>query len=437
MQAPPSVAGERSRIGLRAHLSDPLYRTSYLLLAGSGATSLLGFVFWAAAARTYPPHVVGISAAAISAMVLLSGVCQLGLNTVLPRFVPAAGAHARELVLRCYSVTVSLSLVGGIVVALTAPLWSPSLGFIAHHALWVVGFTLATMCWTVFTLQDAVMTGLQAPQWVPVENSIYAVLKLVLLVAIAGAAPLAGPFIAWSAPLGIAVVLITALIFKRLLASTRRQPTGVAPTRRELVRTAAGNYAATLCGLGVMYLTPVIVADVTNPTQAAYFYAPWTILNALMLVASSTSTSLMVEGSLDEAQLGELFRRCLSYTLRLLVPLIAVVELGASLILELFRNSYAQQGAGLLRILALAALPNVIVTLGLAVTRVRNRGATLVMIQAAEFVPLLALSIVLLNSQGIDGVGWAFLISQSAVAVVLLATTLRPYLARRPDGVSA
>lgn len=114
-----------------------------------------------------------------------------------------------------------------------------------------------------------------------------------------------------------------------------------------------------------------------------------------------------------------------------------IAELGASLILDLFTTSYAHHGADLLRILAIAALPNVIVTLGLAVSRVRHRGATLVMIQAAEFVPLLVLSIVLLNTDGIDGVGWAFLISQSAVAVVLLVTELRPYLARRPGGVAA
>ena len=80
---------------------------------------------------------------------------------------------------------------------LTSDVWSPTLGFLGEPD-WLVGFTLATAAMTIFTLQDSVLTGLQTARWIPLENSLYAVAKLVLLVALAALLPTAGPFVAWN-----------------------------------------------------------------------------------------------------------------------------------------------------------------------------------------------------------------------------------------------
>src|SRR4051794_7969669 len=46
---------------LREHLNDPLYRTGYYLIIGTGITSLMGVAFWALAARSYDAHDVGLN----------------------------------------------------------------------------------------------------------------------------------------------------------------------------------------------------------------------------------------------------------------------------------------------------------------------------------------------------------------------------------------
>ncbi len=416
---------------LRRHLKDPLYRTSYLLTIGSGITAVLGLVFWTAAARSYPAHVVGINSALISATVLVSGVCQLGLGPVLVRYLPATGHRARTLVIRAYATTVLLSLILGAAAGLTSPLWSSSLGFVGHSAAWLIGFTLATACWTVFQLQDFVMTGLQAPQWVPLENSLFSLAKLVLLVVFVGALPLAGPFVAWNAPVGLVVLGVTLLIFRRLLPGVRRSPTGSNVSARRLMRTAAGNYGASLFSIGVLYLTPVLVTNITNPTETAYFYAPWTIIAGIGVISVNASTSMTVEAALNEDQLGQLFRRSLAHAMRLLLPVVAVTIAAAPLVLSIFGHRYAHAATPLLRLLTLALLPNAVVSLGLAVGRIQQRAWLLLITQAAEFVPLTVLVLVLVPSHGIVGVGIAFLASQSAVAAGLLATNLRPLLTRR------
>lgn len=421
-------AGSPEARGVRAHLRDPLHRTGYLLVLGAGVGSLLGFLFWALAAHEYSPRVVGLNSAVISAMVLTSGACQLGLNAVLVRYLPRAGPSARALVARSYLLTVGISLVVGSAVAATSSLWSPRLSFLADDPAWFAGFVAGTALWTLFTLQDSVMVGLQAVVWVPVENSIYSLLKLVLLVACIGLLPFSGPFVAWNLPLLAAVAVVTVYVFRALIPRhAARDPEG-ALDRRRIISVARGNYGGTLFSLASTMLLPILVANAAGAEQTAYFYIPWTVAIGLQLIALNMTTSLTVEAALYEDRVRELTRRALRLTLAIVVPLAAVTALIAPWGLRVFSEAYADEGVTLLRLLALAAVPNVIVLLGLAVARIQHRGPALLVIQGAQCVLALGLSAALLPGAGIDGVGVAWLVSQCVVAAALLAGLLRPLL---------
>jgi hypothetical protein len=50
----------------------------------------------------------------------------------------------------------------------------------AGVAVWVS--VVATVAWSVFNLQDAASTGCGRRYWVPLENGVYGLVKLVLLV---------------------------------------------------------------------------------------------------------------------------------------------------------------------------------------------------------------------------------------------------------------
>jgi O-antigen/teichoic acid export membrane protein len=421
-------AGVAERGGVRAHLRDPLHRTGYLLVLGAGVGSLLGFLFWALAAHAYTARVVGLYSAVISAMLLTSGACQLGLNAVLVRYLPRAGPSARTLVLRSYTLTVAISLVVGAAVAATSELWSPRLGFLARDPGWFAGFVVGTALWTLFTLQDSVMVGLKAVGWVPVENSIYSLLKLVLLVAFVGLLPFSGPFVAWNLPLAGAVVIVTVFVFAQLVPRhAERDPQG-SVDRRQILSVARGNYGGTLFSLASTMLLPILVANTAGAEQTAYFYIPWTVAVGLQLIALNMTTSLTVEAALDEERTRELTRRALRLTMSLVVPLAALTALVAPWGLRVFSDAYADAGVTLLRLLALAAVPNVIILLGLAVARIQHRGPVLLVIQGAQCVLALGLSAALLPGHGIEGVGVAWLVSQVAVAGALLAGLLRPLL---------
>lgn len=393
-------------------------------------TSLLGVAFWALAAHTYSAHEVGLNAAAISAMTLVSGLCSLGLSAVLVRYLPIAGTATRKLISASYALTGALSLVVGAAVALSSDLWSPSLSFLSEPG-WVVGFALATAGTTIFVLQDSVLTGLRSAQWIPVENSLFAGAKLALLLVLPALLPTAGPFVAWNAPLLPAIALISYLIYRRLIPA--EQSFG-ALERRTLIRMAAGNYGGNLFALaGNLYL-PVLVANLANASEAAYFYIPWLFSLSLQLVAVNMMTSLTVEAALDMDAVRRLARQALWHSLRLVTPLVAATVVVAPWVLLIFGQEYADAGTPLLRWLAIGALPNVIVTLAISVARIEHRGSIVVGFAAAHAVAVIALSALLVPGMGIVAVGIAWTGSQTVLALLALATILRPLLFRDGDG---
>ena len=418
----PSATSPRER--LSRHLSDPLYQTGYYLILGTGITGVLGIAFWALAAQIYPARDVGLNSAVISAMMLVSGACTLGLSAVLVRYLPVAGRSARTLVVRSYAVTLGLSLVLGTAAALTSPLWAPKLDFISSGG-WLIGFPLATAAMTVFTLQDSVLTGLRAARWIPLENSLYSLGKLLLLVALVGALPTSGLFIAWSAALPPAILLVTLLIFRRLLPAW---PGTAELDRRQVFGMAAGNYGGMLFDLAATFYLPILVANLTTATETAYFYVPWMISVALELVALSMMASLTVEAATDMPRLRQLTRRALRQTMLLICPLAALTAIAAPWLLLAFGAEYADSGGTLLRILALGQLPNVFVALGISVARIEHRGRVVVAALGAQAVLVIGLSALLIPGMGIEGVGVAWLVSQTAVAAYLLAGVLRPLL---------
>ncbi len=422
------------RLRLREHLDDPLYRTGYFLILGTGITSLLGVAFWALAAHSYTARVVGLNAAAIAAMTLVAEACTLGLSAVLVRYLPVAGASTRKLVSRSYAVTITLALIVGLIAALSSGIWSPKLSFLSGGG-WLIGFVLAAGATTVFTLEDSVLTGLRAAKWIPLENSLYALAKLLLLIGLASTLTGSGPFVAWTAPLLIAILVVNYLIFTRLIPAS---PSEGRLDRSRLLSMATGNYAGKLFTLAGNLYMPILVANRVSAAEAAYFFVPWMISLAIELVALNMMTSLTVEAASDLERLRVLTRRALGQSLRLVVPIAALAALVAPWALLIFGSAYADAGASLLRLLALGMVPNVIVTLGITIARIEHRGRIVVAVQGTHCVLVLGLSALLLPSLGIDAVGYVWTASQSALALVLLATLLRPLLfERRADAQAA
>jgi O-antigen/teichoic acid export membrane protein len=419
------------RATLRDQLRVPLHLNALALATSAGLTSGLGLLYWAVAARSYTSAEVGTQSALVSAMLLVGGMAQVGADSLLIRFLPVAGRDGRRLTARLYAIAACAGLAAGAVFALGTSLWAPALHFLRTDWHWFGAFALATVVTCLYAVQDSVLTGMRRAVWVPVENGLVSLLKVVLLAVFAIFAGAAGIFASWNIMTGIAVVVVNALVFTRLLRA-RRGPPARLPPRRTLARYMAGNYVGSLFALASINATPLIVINRLGATPAAHFFVPWAIFNGLLLLATSISYSLIVEAAADEAQTVQLFRRAIAHTLITLAPVCAGLALLGPWLLGVLGAGYSAGGGPLLRWLAVAALPAAAVPLSITLARLRNRPGLVILIQASWSSLILAGSYLALGRTGLDGVGIAALATAVVLAAILASTLLRPMLRLRP-----
>ena len=160
------TADERAGLPARS-----LIRSADSLLVSTGASAVLGAVFWVAAARLFSADELGRDAALIAAMVELSTICQLNLDNVLVRQLPRVGGGAARYVARAYALNTLLALVLGTAFVLVAPSVTGELAFLHDDPIVGAAFVVGLALWGVFTLQDSTLTALRHAQWVPVETS--------------------------------------------------------------------------------------------------------------------------------------------------------------------------------------------------------------------------------------------------------------------------
>lgn len=419
------------------HARTPLYRNGYALLLSSALTSVLGVVYWVLAARYYPVAVVGVNSAVIAAMSFFSALTRLNMNGVLVRFIPCAGQSTSRLIGYAYGLSLLAALLTMGVCLLLTP-WLPLQQFSDATPLFLAWFVISTLAMNIFVLQDHVLTGMRQTLWIPVENTIYAIAKIILLVIFATLVPRYGVFLSWTAPFLAISLPLNMLIFRRFVpahtAASRNQELPI--ISRQMIGYIASDYVGAMFSMASTLLLPIMVTALAGATANAYFYLPWMIASSLQLVAVNMTMSLTVESAADQDRLNTYARQVFVHIIRLLVPVVAVVLLGAPYLLHIFGRAYAEEGAVLLRLFVLATLPNVFVMLYLSIARVQGRLTEIVVVQGTLCLLVLGLSYVLLQTYGIIGVGSAWLVGQAIVATYLAFGPLRPIiwrsLSRRP-----
>ncbi len=409
-------------LGLRRELADPLSRNGYALIANSGATGVLGLVYWLLMARFYPAAAVGRASAAYAAMNLLAGFTALNFNGALTRFIPQAGSRTRSLVVRAYVVSAVTSVGLAAVFLLTIGWWGPSYAQLGAPVTGLV-FVGCVAVWAIFTLQDSVLIGLRGAFWVFAENSIFGVVKIVLLVLLVSALPdHTGIYVSWMLPVIVAVPLINALIFGSLVPRHTVATQGFRPpSNRQIGRFLAGDYSGALCLLATVSLIPVVVAARTDAAAIAYFYVAWVIAGMVDMIGINMGMSLTVEGAFQAATLAVNCRKALRRVASMLTPCAVLLALLAPWWLRLFGTAYAAHGATVLELLAVATLPRAVTEVYLGALRAQNRTSLVALIQAARAVLMLGLAVPLVSAVGTVGAAIAVLASQSVIALVISA----------------
>ncbi len=406
---------------LREELREPLFRNGHALVLSSVVTAVVGMGFWVIAAHSYAPSVVGRNSVALSTMTFLASLAQLNLAGALARFIPAAGRHARRLVVAAYAVAIVASLAVAVGFVLLAPHLVPSLAFLGRHRLLALTWVLATGVWSLFVLEDGALTGLRRTPWVPVENAGFSLLKMGLVAPFALVFGGVGIFAAWFVAMVVTVLPTNLYLFGRAL-----RPSHLAPSPRklpvgEIVRYVPYDYLAMLAWNGAIGLVPILLIRRAGPEASADYALAWVIGYALYLVSVNLGLSLIVESAVDQSELDGTARRVMAHLFALLAPVVAVVVATAPEILRLFGPSYAAAATGTLRLIALSAIPFIVTATATSALRARRQVRRVLVLDAGLCVLAVGFTWLLLPHLGVLAPGLAWLFAQCIVAAGLLA----------------
>jgi O-antigen/teichoic acid export membrane protein len=386
------------------------------LMASTGITALVGLGFWAIAARL-PAAEVGRASALISTATMIAQLSGSNIGLLFSRVLPAAGPRSRIVVLAGYGTACGISLVltlGFLLLFSSEQLFTSG----AERAL----FPLLVITFCLFALQDWVLTGIRAAGWVPVEQLLFAVAKVGLLVWFAAIALDNAIVLSWAIPCLITVLIINPVLLLRVLPRRPPPPEGAAemPNRRGLLTIFLAEYATGAVTFVIPLVLPLLVLTQLGPEANAYYYLPWLIAEALGLLIWNVSSSYMVEASHDGRQVGALMRR--TFRLSYLVGGLGVLVLvpAAPLLLSFLGEDYAAEGTTVMRLMVLAIPFNIITTMFLNTSRVRNQMGRVIGVQLVSAVLVIGLTAALLPTLGIDGAGWGYLVAEAVVAAIVI-----------------
>jgi O-antigen/teichoic acid export membrane protein len=395
--------------------SDSLIRNSVFIMATTVVSAAFGYVFWLLAARLYSPAIVGLTAAVTSATTIVLLLSSLGVGGMLIQSLPRQPKGTEwSATFWAGMATVTLFAVAlcGTGVAVL-PLISPELMALRGMGYAAV-FAVGTVAWTVGATLDYVYLAERRASDAFSRNSAAAAVKVLMLGLLAlafgpDALRLLG---AWGVAAVFGLGLGVALLVRHI---------GVArpPRFSVLVRTARGFRSRVtghqLIGMGAAllpYLLPLLVTARLSARDNAYFYTTWMLAGLFLVIAPAFSQSLFAEGMHRPEEVGALARSQFKIIGAILVPgLVTILVLGGTL-LSAFGHAYADHAVGLLRLAALASIPDAVTNVYVAVLRVEGRLTAAASLTLGTGIGTLVISWFLLPLIGISAVGCAFLAMQ-------------------------
>lgn len=409
------------------------------LIATTGVTSGLGFVYWAFAARLFTQRSVGYGSAAISAMALLGTVGMFGLGTVLigelPRRRKKAGLIAAALI-----ASAAGSVVLGLGFAIVAPHLSLQLKNIGSTPERAAFFAVGVMATAVTLVFDQATIGLLRSSIQLTRNVAFAVFKLVMLPVFSFTLHDAfgiGITVSWVAGIALSIVPV---IIRLKLSGLPIAPRPDWRLLRSLGRTAVAHNWLNLAIQGPILLMPVLVTIIVSPSANAAFYVAWMLASFLYLIPTNLSTVLFAIAAADPKAVAQKLRFSLRFSLIIGLIGMAVLGLGAHLALRIFGASYVREATLPLWLLIAGYIPVIPRTHYIAVCRAKGRISWAATALTAGAVMEVVAAVIGGKAGGLTGFSLGLLLARTVEGLIAAPPVIRAAMVRsghREEGQEA
>ena len=365
---------------------------------------------------------VGLASAAISAMALLALLSTLGLDYGLIRFLPNAGAKAKDMINSSFIIGGAVAIVLSLIFLAGLPFWSPALVSIREHTVFFAAFVIFIVATIFQTFARQTFVAKRRTEFALWQGLIFGLLRFIPLVALAPFFQTFGIFASWGIAVSIAMLFSIFFLLPKIQAGYRPLPAISKAAINEMLHFSFANYAANIFWAIPTCILPLMVVNILGAEQNAYFYIGWAVGSILFIIPVAASFSLFAEGSYNQEKLDEDVRRSLKLTLLIIIPAIIIIFFLGDKILLLFGTAYSENATRLLQILAISALPLSLNYIYFGVRRVEMKMKSVIAMSVSIAIATLVLSYILLPRIGIIGAGIAWLASQGIAALVVVRT---------------
>lgn len=414
--------------------SKPLLTNAAFLMANTFVGSLFGFLFWLIAARTLSTLEVGIGAAFVSAVTVITSLGELGLGTALIRFAPRMGERQGRFINSALTLSGVVTLLVALLFALGAVAWSPALLSTLDSPAHIALFVGSAVAFGLGLLLDRVFVASETTGYVFARNLIANVLKLVVLVAVAGTLGAVGIVMAVGASAAATLLLSGWVFAPRALRGYSPRPALDWSLLRDKLGYTLGNHFAGLLWSAPTLLYPLIIIAALGAEANAHFYISWMLANLLFVAPVSVCTSAFARATNAGLLNGGPLWKATRLTLVALVVPVGVLYVGAPMLLGVFGRAYGAGGEGLFGLLLLSVFPYTVNTAALTFHRIRQNVGAILWLSGATTAACLLLSLTLGATHGLPGIGAGWLIGQTigtAIAGVTWKLGLRTRISAR------
>ncbi|MBJ2120371.1 polysaccharide biosynthesis protein [Arthrobacter sp. MSA 4-2] len=348
-----------------------LHSSIGLVVAKAAATGT-GFAFWIVAARATTDHEVGLTTAAVSAVILCTQLAVLGTGSAV--IVSVGRGESPERVLNS---AFGIVTVTGTVLALGflfLQLMTADAETASTSILFWLTFLVAVVAGTMCTVLDQTLVALGRGASATIRYTVAGVLSFGAAAFLAWWRNGAGAdilMVCWT--FGSVVAFLIGMVQLRRLIGYRPRPSLHLAHSRSLLVLGIPNQLITLTERAPGLILPLLLALLVSPATAAYWYPAW-----MMAWAAYTAPMLMAivqfsEGVRDPGRLVPKFLASFRWSLALGCVAAAVLVVFARPLLHLLGENYADSSTVALRLLAIGVVPYAVLQAYNAVCRIRGR----------------------------------------------------------------
>lgn len=329
------------------------------LISGKGILMGLGFLFWLLAARRFPASQVGLTAGAISAIMLGVQLSMLGVGSAFITRYPRHQRQPADLLDTAITIVALASLLFSVVFLLLASVVFTELRVVGSMPAYALLFTVISVLGTVGTLFDQVSMaqgrGGQIVTRSLLNGSVTLAPVAFLPVAVGDVASLE-LFATWVAG-GLGACVLALVQLRRRPTGYRYRPRMSWPIAKDLVKVGLPNQMLTLAERAPGLILPIVVTELLSPAVNAYWYTTWMMAWGVYVIPTSMGIGLLAEAAHRPSSLRPQVRRSVRSSLAIGIAAGVVLAAVAEPVLSLVGEAYADAGVTPLRVLVLGVVP--------------------------------------------------------------------------------